>query len=157
MPKSSASSRFRRALWAGLLVFLLGLALFGWMRVDLRTSLARSDGAWIRVETYSSLADPEITTGELVLEDPSYRALVDLFAGQSYRKCLDQQGPAHDLTGGTEVTFLTLDFTANGIRTFSLTLTSDGTLQADGVYLDTWPGQPDGQTLFEQAMAILQS
>ena len=158
MQKSSAPSpRLRRTLWAGLLVLVLGLALFWWLRVDLRTSLARSDGAWVRTETYSSIREPEITTAELVLEDPAYRALVDLFAAQSYRKVLLPQNPSHDLTGGANVTFLTLDFTAGGVRTFSLTLTSDGTLQAGGVVLDTWPGQPDVQALFEQAMAILQS
>lgn len=158
MQKSSAPSPRRRpALWAGLLVLLLGLALFWWLRVDLRTALARSDGAWVRTESYSSIGEPEITTAELVFEDARYRALVDLFAAQSYRKCLRQQGPAHDLTGGAGVTFLTIDFTAGGTRTLSLTLTSDGTMQADGVYLDTWPGQPGRQSLFEQAMAILQS
>ncbi len=158
MQKTSApASRLRRTLWAGLLVLLLGLALFWWLRVDLRTSLARSDGAWVRTETYSSIREPEITTAELVLEDPSYQALVDLLAAQSYRKVLRPQNPGHDLTGGAEVTFLTIDFTAGGARTFSLTLTSDGTLQTDGMELGTWPGQPDVQALFEQAMAILQS
>ena len=157
MQKPSAPSpRLRRTLWAGLLVLVLGLALFWWLRVDLRTSLAWSDGAWVRTETYSSIRKPEITTAELVLEDPAYRALVDLFAAQSYRKVLLPQNPSHDLTGGANVTFLTLDSTG-GVRTFSLTLTSDGTLQAGRVVLDTWPGQPDGQALFEQAMAILQS
>lgn len=158
MQKPSAPvSRLRRTLWAGLLVLLLGLALFWWLRVDLRTSLARSDGAWVRTETHSSIREPEITTAELVLEAPSYQALVDLLAAQSYRKVLRPQNPGHDLTGGTEVTFLTIDFTAGGARTFSLTLASDGTLQTDGMELGTWPGQPDVQTLFEQAMAILQS
>lgn len=158
MQKPSAPSpRLRRTLWAGLLVLLLGLALFWWLRVDLRTSLARSDGAWVRTETYSSIREPEITTAELVLEDPSYQALVNLLAAQSYRKVLRPQNPGHDLTGGAEVTFLTIDFTAGGARTFSLTLASDGTLQTDGMELGTWPGQPDVQALFEQAMAILQS
>lgn len=42
MQKPSAPSpRLRRFLWAGLLVLVLGLALFWWLRVDLRTSLAR--------------------------------------------------------------------------------------------------------------------
>lgn len=154
---STPSPRLRRTLWAGLLVLLLGLALFWWLRVDLRTSLARSDGAWVRTETYSSIREPEITTAELVLEDPSYQALVDLLAAQSYRKVLRPQNPGHDLTGGAEVTFLTIDFTAGGARTFSLTLASDGTLQTDGMELGTWPVQPDVQVLFEQAMAILQS
>lgn len=158
MQKPSAPSpRLRRTLWAGLLVLLLGLALFWWLRVDLRTSLARSDGAWVRTETYSSVREPEITTAELVLEAPSYQALVDLLAAQSYRKVLRPQNPGHDLTGGAEITFLTIDFTAGGARTFSLTLASDGTLQADGMELGTWPGQPNVQALFEQAMAILQS
>ncbi len=158
MQKTSApASRLRRTLWAGLLVLLLGLALFWWLRVDLRTSLARSDGAWVRTETYSSIREPEITTAELVLEDPSYQALVDLLAAQSYRKVLRPQNPGHDLTGGADVTFLSIVFTAGGSRTFSLTLASDGTLQFDGMELGTWPGQPDVQALFEQAMAILQS
>lgn len=140
-----------------LLLLLAGMALFWLLRVDLRTSLVLSDGARVRTEHYSSIGEPEVTTAELVLEDPSYRALVDLFAAHSYRKCFLQEGPSHSLTGGAEVTFLTIDFTASGARTTSLTITSDGTLQADGVYLDTWPGQPDGKALFAQAMTILQS
>lgn len=148
--------RFR--LLAGLCLLLLsvGILLFSLIRVNLQTSIVLSDGIWVRTETYAGIGEPAVTYDQLVPEDPRYPALVQLFAGQSYRKCLDQKGSAHDLASG-QVTFLTLDFTADGAKTLSLTLTSDGSLRADGVLITVWPFQPGTRDLFQKAQAILAS
>lgn len=62
----------------------------------------------------------------------------------------------YDQLGGP-VTFLTLDFTAGGVKKVSITLTSDGLFQADGVRLAPWPLQPGVRDLFQKARAILAS
>lgn len=148
--------RFRLLLGFCLLLLVLGLLLFSSARVSLRAPIVLSDGVWVRTETYTGIQKPEIRYDQLLLEDPRYQALAELFTAQSYRKCLNQKSPAHDLTGG-QVTFLTLEFTASGSKKLSLTLTSDGTFQADGVFLAAWPFQPGPRDLFQKAQAILAS
>ena len=139
-----------RAHWAMLAALACVAVLFG-VRSNLSCgpALRSSEGAAIGYTNLDPFEGNEQWTMDLTRDDPQLQELIDLLAGQSYRKHLIQDGT---LPGGPD---LMIGFYNQNGFTVQFILVRDGGLAIDGTIASPWPWGKNETKLFDAVIEIL--